>query len=384
MKELTLLGNESSRPLVSPIHVSSVYNFPDLATLDRVMSGAEPGFVYARDGHPNARELADVLKERHKAAWGIVTGSGMGALTAACLACVSAGDRIIASDRLYGRTTKLLRQELARFGIATTFVDTNDAAAVRTAFAAPAKLLLIETISNPLLRVADMPQLAAIAHEFGAKLLVDNTFATPVLCRPIEHGADLVMESLTKLISGHGDVTLGYLCGSDPAFEAILNPIVSTWGLASNPFDCWLSLRGLETIDLRVERAAANASALAQWLSGLPELGRVLYPMLADHPDRNIAIELLPHGAGGMISFELPGGREAVDRFIKTVPGIPFSPSLGHTQTTLSHPDTTSHRYETPEEKRKQEITEGLIRLSVGIEPVDRIAQSIRTGLGIV
>jgi cystathionine gamma-synthase len=372
----------SSTPLVPPLYQSSVYTLPDLDALDRIMNGSEPGFIYARDAHPNASALAERLTHLERAQWGIVCGSGMAALSVALLGLVNAGDRIVASNRLYGRTATLLRQELRRFGVETAFVDANDLDEVRSALAQPARLLLVETISNPLLRVADIPALVELCRSAGTRLVVDNTFATPVLCRPMEWGADLVMESLTKMIGGHSDITLGVLCGNDAELAPGLRQIVSIWGLASNPFDCWLAERGLCTLELRMRAATANAAALADWLPAQPGITRVLYPARADHPDHTLANRLLPQGVGNMLCFELAGdGREAVNRFMRRAAGIPFSPSLGHTTTTCSHPATTSHRYESPAEKKRQGITDGLIRLSVGIEPVAQIKEELGKGL---
>jgi cystathionine beta-lyase/cystathionine gamma-synthase len=377
-----LLG--PSTPLVPPLYLSSVYNLPDLDALDRVMTGAEPGFIYARDGHPNAKGLADRLATLESAKWAVVCGSGMAALSAAFLGYVSAGDRVIASNRLYGRTNKLLRQELTRFGVKTTVVDCNDLTAVRAAFAEPARVLFVETISNPLCRTVNVPVLAEIARANNAKLVVDNTFATPVLYRPLEHGADVVMESLTKVIGGHSDVTLGLVAGTDPELLPAVTQIVSTWGLAANPFDCWLCDRGLPTLDLRMRASSGNAARLADWLSEQPGVSRVIYPGRPNHPDHDVARRLLGDSFGNMLCFELAGGREAVNGFIRRAAEIPFSPSLGHVGTTLSHPDTTSHRYESPGEKRRQGITEGLIRLSVGIEPFERVRDEMAKGLALV
>ena len=377
-----LLG--PSAPLVPPLYLSSVYNLPDLDALDRVMTGEDPGVIYARDGHPNAKGLGDRLAVLESAKWGLVCGSGMAALSAAFLGYVSAGDRVIASNRLYGRTNKLLRQELGRFGVKTTVVDCNDLDAVRAAFAEPARVLFVETVSNPLCRTVDIPALAEVAHAHNARLVVDNTFATPVLCRPLEHGADLVMESLTKVIGGHSDVTLGLLAGTDPELLPAVTQIVSTWGLAANPFDCWLCDRGLPTLDLRMRASSRTASLLADWLASQPGVSRVVYPGRPDHPDHAIVRRLFNNEFGNMLCFELAGGREAVNGFIRRATAIPFSPSLGHFSTTLSHPDTTSHRYESPAEKRRQGITDGLIRLSVGIEPFERVRDEMATGLALV
>jgi cystathionine beta-lyase/cystathionine gamma-synthase len=272
----------------------------------------------------------------------------------------------------------LLRQELSRFGVATTFVDTSDLAAVEAAL--PAKVLLVETISNPMCRVPDLPAMVDLCRRTGTKLFVDNTFATPVLCRPLELGADLVMESLTKMIGGHSDVTLGFLTGTDAALGTTACSHVSTWGLAANPFDCWLTLRSLETLDLRTRTATANAASLADWLATRPGVSRVVYPSRPDHPDVKLAQRVLPYGCGHMLCFEL-ADRAAVNRFMRSAPGVPFCPSLGHAATTCSHPDTTSHRYETPDAKRRQGITEGLVRLSVGCEPIKTIQTELAVGL---
>jgi cystathionine beta-lyase/cystathionine gamma-synthase len=372
-----------STPLVPPLYQSSVYNLPDLDALDRVMNGAEAGFIYARDGHPNAKTLADHLAKLEAGRWAIVCGSGMASLSAAFLGYVSAGDRIIASNRLYGRTTKLLRQELGRFSVKTSIVDCNDLDSVRTAFAEPARVLFVETMSNPMCRTVDVPALAEIAHAHQAKLVVDNTFATPSLFRPLEHGADMVMESLTKIMGGHSDVTLGVIAGTDPELLPGVQQIVSTWGLSANPFDCWLCERGLATLDLRVRASSENAAALADWLVDQPGVSRVIYPGRSDHPDHAIARRFFGNWFGHVLCFELAGGREAVNRFMRRAPGIPFSPSLGHVGTTLSHPETTSHRYESPTEKRWQGITDGLIRLSVGIEPIEQIKSAMTIGLAL-
>ena len=372
-----------TRPLAPSIHPSAVYCVPNLDVLDAIYAGEEPGFIYARDGHPNARSLAMELAKVEGASWGIVTATGMGAISGPLLALVSQGERIVASNSLYGKTTKLLAQEMSRFGVISQFLDTNDLNAVRAALDAPARILLVETVSNPLCRIADLPALAELAHARNCLLFVDNTFASPYLCRPLEMGADLVMESLTKMIGGHSDVTLGFVGGSNPAHSAPIGAGISTWGLAANPFDCWLAERGLATLDLRMPAATANAIAIADWLAAQPGVVRVVYPGRRDHPDRELMQRILPSGSGNMLCFELSGGRDAVNRFLHQAPEIPFCPSLGHHRTTCSHPDTTSHRYEPEAEKRKHGITPGLIRLSVGCEPLAEIQREMAKGLAL-
>jgi cystathionine beta-lyase/cystathionine gamma-synthase len=370
-----------ARPLVPPLYQASVFALPDLDALDAILDDGEPGFFYARDGHPNAALLADELAVLEDAEWGLVCGSGMAAIVTALLGLVKPGGHIVASHRLYGRTMTLLRQELPRFGVATTFVDLQEPGALRDALKERADVVVAESISNPLLRVTDVPALAELAHDHGARLLVDNTFATPVLLRPLEHGADLVMESLTKMVGGHSDLTLGVLCGDDEELRPALEQLRSIWGLSASPFDCWLAQRSLPTVGLRVRAAAANAAALADWLAEQPGLERVIYPGRPDHPDHDLVGRLLPDGRGNLLCFEVPGGRAGVNRFLRTA-GIPFSPSLGHATTTCSHPATTSHRYEPPAERQRQGITDGLIRLSVGVEDLGTIQEAITKGLG--
>jgi cystathionine beta-lyase/cystathionine gamma-synthase len=370
----------SSVPLVTPLYQSSVYTLPDLDALDRILNAEEPGFIYARDAHPNAHSLAARLADLESAEWALVTSSGMAALSALTLATLQAGSRVVASNRLYGRTTQLLGQELRRYGIETTFVDANNLAEVEQALETPARLVLVETVSNPLLRVADLSTLARLTHENDALLVVDNTFATPVLTKPLELGADFVMESLTKMIGGHSDVTLGLVAGRGDLFPE-LSQVCSIWGFSANPFDCWLAERGLGTLQVRMQQASANAAALADWLEDQPGVARVLYPGRYDHADHRLAGRVLQNGYGNMLCFDLSGGREAVNRFLRQAPGIPFSPSLGDTRTTCSHPATTSHRYVSPAEKNRQGITDGLIRLSVGIEAFELIEAEMARGL---
>lgn len=373
----------TSTPLTTPLYPSAVYALPDLDALDRILDAQEAGFIYARDGHPNARRLAARLADLEGGKWALMTSSGMAAISALVLAVVQQGQRIVASHRLYGRTTQLLQQKLPRLGVSTTFVDTNDLQQVQSALRTPARLLFVETLSNPLLRVADLAALARLAHESNCLLAVDNTFATPILVRPLELGADLVVESLTKMIGGHSDVTLGLVCGSN-AMQAEVSEVSSIWGLSSSPFDCWLAERGLETLSLRMKTACANAAVLAEWLARQPGVTRVVYPGCADHPDRELAGQLLHGGFGNMLCFDLAGGRAAVNRFMRQAPGIPFSPSLGHTTTTCSHPATTSHRYLRSVDKEQQGITDGLVRLSIGVEELPLIQGEMIKGLAPV
>jgi cystathionine beta-lyase/cystathionine gamma-synthase len=240
---------------------------------------------------------------------------------------------------------------------------------------------LAETIANPLLEVGDVAALSEIAHQAKAALLIDNTFASPIVCRPLALGADLVMESLTKVLNGHSDVMLGFLGGREAMWERVPQ-VISTWGLASSPFDCWLAQRGLVTAHLRVERACHNALAAAEFLkSQAPRVAAVHYPGLTNHPHHAVAQRQFGGLFGTIVTFDLAGGRSAADAFIARANQIPFCPSLGEVSTTLSHPETTSHRGLTTEQRSALGITGGTIRLSVGTESIDFIRDALNEGL---
>ena len=303
----------------------------------------------------------------------------MAALALALLSQLKAGDHLVASSLLYGRSLALLTGEAARLGIETSVVDTTDLNATQRAFNANTRLVVAETISNPLLRVCNISALAEIAHRHGALLLVDNTFASPLLCRPLDLGADLVLESLTKIMNGHSDVVLGALCGHETHWHRIPQ-VLSTWGLTASPFDCWLATRGLGTMHLRLERASSNALRVATFLSGRPEVARVHYPGLATHPDHRLAKQQLSSGFGAMVTFDLPGGRPTAERFV-AASRIPFCPSLGELATTLSHPQSTSHRALHSDQLRALGISGGTIRLSVGVESADFILEALTDAL---
>ncbi|MER3416256.1 MAG: PLP-dependent transferase [Gemmataceae bacterium] len=367
-------------PLAPPIWISSVYVLRDLDEVDRIYQGEQEGYIYARDGHPNGRLLAQHLAHLEKADWACVCSSGMGALAATMMALCHSGSRVVALRRLYGKTAALLCQELTRLGIQTILVESHDDPALDSALQSGPRIVVAETLSNPDLRIAHVPVLARKCHEAGALLVVDNTFATPALFRPLEHGADIVIESLTKMVGGHSDVTLGLIAGRGDQ-EPVIQGTLATWGWMASPFDCWLTIRSLPTLALRLGRASANALFLAQWLDKQPGVMRVIYPGLVSHPDHELAKALFGDCFGNMLAFELMGGRDAVNRFLRAAPDIPFCPSLGHYDTTCSHPASTSHRFLSPAERRRLGIGDGLIRLSVGIESAEDIKMRLEKGL---
>jgi cystathionine beta-lyase/cystathionine gamma-synthase len=374
------LPAQSTVPHAPPIYLSTVYECRDPEQADAVLAGREPGYVYLRDAQPNADMLAEKCRELHGAERAAITSSGMSALALALLSQVAPGEHLVVSNQLYGRTSALLCSEAGRLGIHSTEVDPCDLAAFAAAFTPATRLAVVETISNPLLRVADLAALAEITHLHQAALLADNTFAGPAVCRPLELGADWVMESLTKSMNGHSDVMLGLLCGSASRWERVPG-VLSTWGLASAPFDDWLALRGLGTLGVRMERAVASALAVARHLAKSPAVQRVYYPGLPDHPDHEVATRQFGDRFGSMVSFTLAGGLDAARAFIRAATEIPFCPSLGALSTTLSHPESTSHRGLSSAARAALGITGGTIRLSVGIESTAAVVTAVEQGL---
>lgn len=359
-----------SRPVVTPIQPSVVYASPSIDMLHAQYEGRETGYTYAREGHPNATLLAQKIDGMEGAEGGLVTGSGMAAVTAALMGVMGAGDHVIGGNQLYGRSLRLMHQDLKRFGIVTSVADPTDAQAVRDAIRPETRMILVEVVSNPTLRVADMAGIAQVAQEAGVLLAVDNTFTTPRGWRPFDHGADIVIHSVTKLLAGHSDVTLGYVVAKDPTVQRAIYDFAVTTGLTPSPYECWLAERGLYTFPLRYDRAEANAAALADHLGAHPKVARVLYPGRADHPDHDLAEALLRGRNGNMVSLEIAGDGTAANRAVMAAPQLPFAPTLGDVGTTLSHPASSSHRGLTQEGRAALGISDGFFRVSVGIEDI--------------
>jgi cystathionine beta-lyase/cystathionine gamma-synthase len=371
----------STTPHAPPIYLASVYECASPDQADALLAGNEAGYVYQRDGHPNGDMLAEKCRALHGAERAAITATGMSALSVAMLSQLSAGDHVVLSKFLYGRTTQLLTVEGQRLGLTSTVVDTGDRDAVEQAMTASTKLIVVETIANPLLKVADVARLAEIAHRGGAKLLVDNTFATPCLCRPLELGADFVWESITKMMNGHSDVILGLLCGRERDWQRVPT-VLSAWGFAAPAFESWLALRGLATLALRIERASANALSAAEFLAPHSSVAEVYYPGLASHPQHALAQAQFAGRYGSMLSFRLHGGRAAAAGFLERAKDIPFCPSLGEVSTTISHPESTSHRGLTPAARAALGIDGGTLRLSVGCESPEFVISALEAGLG--
>lgn len=364
-----------SRPVVTPLQPSVVYRSDSPDQLDQQYQGDVTGFTYSREGHPNASVLACKIDAMEGATDGIVVASGMAAVTAAMLGLLRAGDHVIGGDQLYGRSLRLLTQDLPRFGITTTLADPTDIGAIKAAVQDNTRMILVEVVSNPTLRVADMEGITAFAREKGILLVVDNTFTTPTAYRPFEHGADVIVHSVTKLLAGHSDAMLGYVVARDPDHQEAIIGTAVTMGMTASPFDCWLAERGLYSFDLRYRAAATNAAALADHLAGLTGVSRILYPTRPDHPDHNRARALLADHGGNMVSFEVAGGRAAANALTLAAKNIAFAPTLGDIGTTLSHPASSSHRALTPEGRAAIGISEGFFRVSVGVEPIDMLCE---------
>jgi cystathionine gamma-synthase len=358
----------ASRPLATPIQPSVVYTSESPDALDAQYGGLTPGYTYAREGHPNADVLARRIDAMEGAEGGLVVGSGMAAVTLALLGAAQAGDHILGGDQLYGRSLRLMSETLPRMGMATGLADPTDAAAMAAAMRPETKLVLIEVVSNPTIRVADVEEIVRAAKARGVLVAIDNTFTTPRAFRPFDHGADIVIHSVTKLLAGHSDATLGYVAARDPAIRDRIRTTAVTMGFTASPFDCWLAERGLMSFELRYDRAEATAGRLADALAGMPGVRKVLYPTRADHPDHNRAAALLGARGSHMLSFEVEGGRAAANRLVRAVPDLAFAPTLGDIGTTLSHPPTSSHRGLTPEARAALGIGEGFFRVSVGCE----------------
>jgi cystathionine gamma-synthase/methionine-gamma-lyase len=366
------LPGSASRPVVTPLSPSVVYasDTPDM--LDMQYEGKLQGYTYSREGHPNADVVAGRLDRMEGAPHpGVVCSSGMAAVSAVLLGLTQTGDHVIGADRLYGRSLRMMTEDLPRLGIDTTLVDAGNVSAVRAALRPETRMIVVEVVSNPTLRVADITGLAALARETGVLLVVDNTFTTPRAFRAFDAGADIVIHSLTKLLAGHSDVMLGYVAARDPALNDRLRVFSVTSGMTPSPFDCWLAERGMLSFDLRFDRAQATAVLLADHLAGLEGVRRVLYPGRDDHPDKARAEALLNGRFCNMVSFELDGDRAAANAFTRAADGLSFAPTLGDVGTTLSHPASSSHRALTPERRAALGMTEGFFRVSVGLEDPD-------------
>ncbi|MFK7875237.1 MAG: PLP-dependent aspartate aminotransferase family protein [Paracoccaceae bacterium] len=368
------LPSSASHPVVTPLSPAVVYGSDSPDMLDAQYDGGLAGYTYSREGHPNGDVVAARIDRMEGAAHlGVMTSSGMAAVSAVLMGLLRSGDHVLGGNQLYGRSLRLMSEDLPRLGITTSVADPTDAQVFALAIQPNTKLILLEAVSNPTLRVADLKAVAKIAKDRGILFAVDNTFTTPHALRPYEIGADIIIHSVTKLLAGHSDVMLGYVSARDPDLLNRMRVFTVTTGMVGSPFDCWLAERGLLSFDLRYDRAQSTAARLADHLAGLDGVTRVIYPGRRDHPEHGRAMDLLDGQGCNMVSFEVAPTRKAANALALAADGIQFAPTLGDVGTTLSHPATSSHRALTPDQRSALGMSEGFFRVSVGLEDPDAL-----------
>lgn len=357
--------------ILPPIYETATFVLPEV--------GKDRGFDYTRSSNPTRQVLEANLAAIDSGKYAISFASGMSAVDA-CFKLMTAGDHIVCGDDVYGGVTRLLDNVTAQQGLSITYVDTTNTDAVKAAITSKTKMLWIETPTNPLLKVSDMEAMVKISRDAGILLGVDATFATPVFLRPLEFGADIVMHSTTKYLAGHNQIIGGVLITNHKHVFDKMKYIQKTIGAVSSPFDCWLNLSGLKTLHLRMKRHEESALQVAAFLEAHPKIDRVLYPGLPSHPQHAIAKAQMS-GFSGMITFELKGGTEAGKTLMNNVQLCGLAESLGSVETMITHPASMTHVDVPVEDRRKRGLTDGLVRLSVGIEDVEDIIVDLEKAL---
>lgn len=360
------------------LFLSSSFTFDSAAQAAARFSGAEPGNIYSRFTNPTVTMFEERLAALEGAEQCIATASGMSAILACCMGLLKSGDHMVASKSLFGATVNLFSGSLKKFGVETTFVSATDVNEWKAAVKPQTRLFFLETPSNPLTEISDIAALAGIARECGALLAVDNCFCTPILQQPLALGADIAIHSATKYIDGQGRVLGGAVLGGKKTLEGVYQ-FLRTAGPSMSAFNAWVFLKGLETLKIRMEAHSANALQLAEWLERQPNVARVYYPGLASHPQHQLAMRQQKTG-GGIVSFEMKGGKEAAWRVIDNTELLSITANLGDTKTTLTHPATTTHGRNTPEQRAAAGITDGLLRVAVGLEAVVDIQNDLSRG----
>ncbi|MEN8233646.1 MAG: PLP-dependent aspartate aminotransferase family protein [Actinomycetota bacterium] len=382
--------HEETGAHIAPIYQTSTFTFEDMGAVKAWVDGETEGFIYSRPGNPTraalARKLAALegigLGDNRDSVTAEIFGSGMAAINVALMALAKAGDHIITQQVLYGSADNLITNVLSSYGITNSRLPGLDADALEREFAVHpnTKVVYLETPANPTMRLIDIARTAEIAHAHGAKVVVDNTFATPVLQRPLEHGADVIVHSTTKYINGHGTVVGGAVVTRDPELmEEGVGPLLRAMGAIPSPFDCWLTNIGLKTLPLRMAQHSANGMAVAKYLESHPVVAHVRYPGLPEDPQHELAKRQM-HGFGGMIAFDV-GSYDAATRMLEKVELASLGVSLGNVDTLIEHPASLTHRMIPPEERAASRITDGLVRISVGIEDVEDILADLDRAL---
>ena len=361
------------------MYLTSSFVFDSAAQAAARFIGEEPGNIYSRFTNPTVTMFEERLAAMEGAEQCIATASGMSAILACAMGLLKSGDHIVASRSIFGATVNLFGGILKKFGVETSFVSATDVSEWSAAVRPQTKLFFLETPSNPLTEVSDIAAIADVAKQCGALLAVDNCFCTPILQRPLELGADIVIHSATKYIDGQGRVLGGAVLGNKKTLEGVYQ-FLRTAGPTMSAFNAWIFLKGLETLKIRMDAHSANALELARWLEAQPNVARVFYPGLPSHPQHQLAMKQQKSG-GGIVSFEVKGGREAAWRVIDRTQLVSITANLGDTKTTLTHPSTTTHARITPEARAAAGISEGLLRIAVGLEAVCDIQADLARGL---
>lgn len=372
--------HNTTRAVTTPIFQTSVFELKENAEGAEFAAAIEPPAFYTRWGNPNASEVEEVIARLEGAERALVTASGMAAFALAFETFLHPGDRVVAPAAIYLGTEQLLRRWEARRGLGITWIrDTLDLAEWEAAITPGTALVLLESPSNPTLALTDLAAVAAVAQRHGVRTLADNTFASPVLTRPLDLGVDLSISSATKYLAGHSDLVAGVLAGREADLVACWQ-VAKLQGPTLDPMAAWLLHRGLKTLALRVRRASDNAQSLAQWLLWQPQVSRVDYPGLPTHPGHGVAVRQMQGGFGAMLGFELAGGADAGRRFCEALEVIIRGVSLGGVESLIQHPASMSHLRTAPEVKARLGISEGLLRLSVGIEDEPDLTADLQRG----
>ena len=361
------------------MYLTSSFVFDNAAQAAARFSGEVPGMVYARFTNPTVNMLQERLAALEGGQRCVATASGMSAILATIMALLQAGDHIVSSRSVFGATQQLFANIIGKFSVTTTLVEATNLDAYRAALTPRTRLIFIETPSNPLTEIVDIAGLAQIAREAGVLLVVDNCFCTPALQKPFELGADIVIHSATKYLDGQGRVLGGAVIGSNETMEEVFK-YLRTAGPTLSPFNAWVILKGLETLRIRMEAQSAATLELARWLEAQPQVSRVFYPGLESHPQHALAMRQQKLG-GAIVSFEVSGGREAAWRVVDSTRVISITANLGDTKSTITHPATTTHGRITPEARAASGITEGLLRVAVGLESIEDIKADLARGL---
>lgn len=374
----------SSVPEVLPVYMTSVFAFDNVQSVDDIYEGKASGYVYARMKHPNADSAAEAIALADRAEDALVFSSGMAAIILSIISVVKTGDHIVSSPVLYGGVRDYLENELKRYGVEVSFVDFSNTENIVKAVRPKTRLIYTETISNPLMEVFNLKRIAELAHDNKALFFVDNTFASPVVAKPILYGADLTLQSATKYLGGHSDLMGGTASGKKELIDGIRKKL-TLYGSTLGAAECWLLARSLRTLDLRVTKQSQNALAIAEYLEGHPAIERVYYPGLKSNRDHEIAKQLFNNGLyGGMLSADIRGGEAEATRVVNSLGFIKYVPSLAGTSTSVSYPAKTSHRAYGSEELKKAGISTGQLRFSAGIEDINDIIAQLEEALKTV